>query len=114
MVTMWGERAAVSAINRSYFDETAGEAMVKRLSLRGPLVSEAAGAVVGADKYVALAATHALLRYVEVMQRVTFLPNTIHFVFREPAGRMVRDTCTALRVAAESAAPHRTAAGAGL
>jgi hypothetical protein len=109
IVSLWGDVAAVSAINRSYFDETAGEALVRRLSLK-PLP-----AAVLAAKYVAVACAHAAVRYIEAVMRVTFLPASLLWVVREPAGRMVSASrlCACHPSPDVSCQPHAVRVGGG-
>lgn len=85
-----GSNTQVSAIHRKFFDEVAGEQMMKALSAK-PVGTLALGGDVGTAKYLALASLNALLKYVEHTQALSFAEKSVFFNLVEPAGRMAVD-----------------------
>ncbi|KAJ3055925.1 MutS protein msh4 [Rhizophlyctis rosea] len=82
----------VTALMRKYFNDNAGVQYIKQYGL----AEEYGSLMLGISaKYFCLAATAALLKYVESMQNVLFTSHSIRFKYQTVEGSMMIDAATA-------------------
>ncbi|XP_072181746.1 mutS protein homolog 4-like [Diadema setosum] len=91
LVTDNFQNLEVTTVQRKYFNETKGLAMVKQLCVAefGAVEMEIT------SKYYCLAAGAALLKYVEFIQNTVYAPNSLKVVFRGSEQSTVIDAVTA-------------------
>ncbi|KAF9575457.1 MutS protein msh4 [Mortierella alpina] len=84
--------STITPVARRYFNDTAGMDYIKRYIIKENSTSLLLGI---AEKYFCLAATAAVLRYIEESRNATFLNHSVKFMYGRCSGSMVIDPATA-------------------